>query len=188
MDTVLPSVLSFIGVLIGVYFMNRHNNRMHKANLEQIRQELQQRQREQDLEVSRLILPKCLEAMQNAFAYIMEINSLLAKEHALVTLAGKVIDTTGAHYSEVCDGLRAVRKWYDNHCLYLPKDVRGNVVTLINFAHRHYLDLSQGRQPDHRVYGKLMDLVRTLRQYFDGFMSRYNLIESLLERDTRHSA
>jgi len=184
MDAV-PSLITLAGVIVSVYFLNRHNRRMIEAKLEQIRLEFQQRQEEQDLAVSRLILPKCLEAMQSAFTYTMEINSLLAEDHSVLNLENKEIDSPEKLRGEIHYKLHAYRKWYDMHCMYLPKNVRGHFVTVINFAHRHYIDIAASQRTNRDVYNELHELVKTLQEDFDAFMKRYNLVDRLMEKEAR---
>jgi hypothetical protein len=182
---IVSPIVSFIGTVLVVYYSNKHNREQIEVKLEEIRNEQIERRREQELSVARLVIPKCLEAVQAAFKLSMEINELLWRGGDI--RSGNVkTDTKGPKsFAECHQELQRIRNWYDNNCVYLPNTVRNHFAKTILVSHGHLGDLesNKGVSPSHDAWDSLHDLTKELVGDITGFMDRYGIFDKLAKEN-----
>ncbi|MDM7998969.1 MAG: hypothetical protein QUS33_02930 [Dehalococcoidia bacterium] len=186
---VLGPVLAFVGVFVTVLVMHAHHRKdvqQREAHHSQIlsqqaalfRRELETRMAERELAVGQTILARSLEALQGAFCWVMQINSLLNEASSVAASEAKTGDEKVDAYSEMHDHLRRARVWYDQNCVYLPRDFRSSFLRLLNLGHHHVTDLSSSRSSsDIYVWSSFQEALDILLKGMETFMARFSLIE-----------
>jgi hypothetical protein len=179
---VVGPIVGLIGTIVTVVVSNGHNRKLLEVKLNEIRNEQEERRREQELSVARLVVPKCLDTVQAAFKLSMEINELLWRGGDIA--AGTIkLETKGPKSFDECHlEVQRIRDWYDNNCVYLPNTVRNHFLRTIHDSHRHLDDIEYNRKEYRRTrdaWDSLHDLTQGLVADITGFMDRYGIFDKL---------
>ena len=182
----IPPLVYLLGIILTIYAVNKRSKREMDVRIQQIREEFLLKQKEQDLSITKLILPNCLEVLQAVFTHTMTINSLLNEVSGLFSTENVDDSKLKVMEAKFHEELRTLRKWYDQNCLYLPSEIRKDFVGLLNISHMHISELFNSaniRAGNRSAWDKYMTVSRSVEQGISKFMERYNLIDRIINEE-----
>jgi hypothetical protein len=150
--------------------------------MDELRREFKHRERESDLSVGRLILPRSLEVLQEIQTRTSDLNRLL---NSLPRGVGQINATERDKIIEkYLAQLKDHRDWYDRNSIFVPSLVRRPFIGVLNYAHLDARELFSGDQREFNrdKWDMFIELTNAVQKAIDGFMEKYNPLEWVLEK------
>ncbi len=170
------AVATVVGVIISVTVANRNVKKDMRTRIAALREDIRLRREEMHLMVGRAVLPRNLEALQSCFQYTMEINRILYRGMSGGPSDSLLSERLPQNLTTLQAKLDSLRDWYEQHCFYLPKDVRADFLQLLTYAYQHIDSTTADPVKESRaVWDTLTELTRGLEQKMDSFMTKYSL-------------
>lgn len=170
------AIATIIGVIITVSVANRNVKKDMRTRIATLREDIRLRREEMEMAIGRAILPRNLEALQTCYQYTMEINRILYRGIGKGASDSQLNEHLPQNLSSLQPKLDSFREWYEQHCFYLPKDVRDDFLRLLDFTYQHAdTSTADPLKESRAVWDTLTDLTSGLEDKMDAFMTKYSL-------------
>ena len=162
--------LGFVGVIVSSIWSNKRNREVLEVKIDALKSEFEDREKSRQFVVGHSILPKMLDSMQKIFEYTMEINAMIPSDVFDSQINQNNTDDFISERDKIFEKFRQIRKWYDQNCFYIPKDIRNSFLILLNLA--------QNKDLWFQFWTKLIEAIKNLENMVDLFLSKYSLIRN----------
>ncbi len=163
-------LLGFIGVIVTGIWTSKRNRDILEVKIDALKSQEEEWENARTFTVGQSILPKMLDSMQKVFEYTIEINAMIPSD---VFNSQSIQNNNNDFIKErdkIFEKFRQIRKWYDQNCFYIPKDIRKSFLTMLNLA--------QDKNLWTQFWAKLKETVENLENMFDLFLLKYSLIKN----------